>query len=789
MALPTEAMLLSLCRRIDPYAVVERMIAGIDIDAHPEWRDSAIQTLEDLDGEDIFDRYFFIAAKLPDDGLKRQLAAAGSSAASGLFSAFGMIASPPSAGDLDRRRRQASKLRESLATGLTLRPVTPADIRWVYARAAYRGLMEPALDENWDPEITEVGDGPDAELRGPSLVNLADAVFQEGGDRKIDENRPRHSRYVRVETEFGVSYQTFMVMAGMPRQWRFPNGGGEWFVAADQAPFPVDWCARITSIPNQEAQLKSRRQARQLRAQVDEYEGETSGPPANLMDAMDAVDAQRSELAASPSTPEQRVTMIFALGSWSLDDLEEQAAQMRTMYEAWEYEMPRPTGNQSQLFRAMLPGSASPAVARDYAQYLLPSALASGMPVGGTRVGDPTGMHFGTSLDGGTNQPVLLDAAYGSSINTNGSLGICGVPGVGKSYGLKEITDATLARGGRVVALDRTAFGEYVKSAEAAPGTKQVARLAADSDTSIDPVRMFADMADRIRYSTGFLTLLTGTSPTDNDGATLARAVRAVCARNGSLVDVIAELDEMSAARPAAGDLARKIENFAETDMADLVFGTQDVLTLDADYIVLWCPGLRLPSRSQLNNPNLAKQMLPEQVLSQALLYLIAAIGRDVILSDVTRFAAMKIDEGYALTNSPQGHDLLLELVRDGRKHNAALWFSSQHPNDLGDDEMRDQLGMRMVYRQKEGGAPAALKFLGMEATPEWIDVVENLETGECLFRDVRDRIGRVKVASASGDRHAAFNTNPSERESGIDDDDFRSGSTAQQLLVEGAPT
>ena len=804
MALPAESMLLSVCRQIDPYAVVERMLQGVNLDERPQWRDHAVRTLEQLEDHDNYDRYFFLAVALPDDGMKRQFAAAASASSASFWSMFGLKPPPPTRKDLDRRRRQAAQIETQLATGLSLRPTTPAEMRWLYARAPYRGLVEPYLDEDWDPDVSHSGIGPDAELHGASLVHLVDAIVQEGGNTE-DENRPRRPRYVRVETELGVSFQTFMVMAGMPKTWQFPNGGGEWFLAADQAPFPVDWCVRITSISNQDAQNKSRRQARQLHAQVAEYDGEPSGVPSSLQHAMDSVDAQRHELASSPATPELRATMVFALASDDLVDLEQQAAQVRTMFEAWEYEMPRPTGGQAALLRGMLPGSTTPAVARDYAQFILPSGLASGMPIGGTRVGDPTGMVLGHSLDGGTRQPVLFDGAYGPRIDRSGSLAGIGGLGGGKSYAIKTIAYAEIARGGRVVVLDRTASGEYVKFAQVSPGTYQVVRLAADADICLDPLRMFSG-PDRVRYATGFLTLLTGSDPTDMFGATLAEAVRSVADRSEPrLIDVIDRLKEMSRAKPEddiAGDLpastvakkaeelAWKITNFSQSDLAQIAFGDGDPVALDADCIVLWTPGLRLPDREQLLNEHLAKQMLPEQVFSQAILYLVAAIARNVAFAD-HRFAAALFDEAWSLTSSPQGKALLLEGIRDGRKHNAAIWLLSQHPDDI-DPQLAELLGNRLVFRQARGAAAKALDFLGMDPSPQYIEMLETkMEPGQCLYRDVRDRIGRIQISPAATPALAeAFNTNP-DAAAAVVDDDFHSGGRAIRTALRpgGDPT
>ena len=50
-------------------------------------------------------------------------------------------------------------------------------------------------------------------------------------------------------------------------------------------------------------------------------------------------------------------------------------------------------------------------------------------------------------------------------------------------------------------------------------------------------------------------------------------------------------------------------------------------LSLDADFIVFWAPNLALPDRETLASEHRSRMMLPEQVLGQALLYLVAAVG------------------------------------------------------------------------------------------------------------------------------------------------------------------
>lgn len=739
MAVPDESMVLSVCREIDPAAVAEQMLQQVNMARFPAWRKQVNQTVNKLEsGPLLYDRYFYLAVELPD----RNWAYAASAS---MINRFGLTAPPPSKNERELRASQASQYETKIGSGFSMRAATSAEIRWIYDRSIYRGLIEPEIAEQWSTSHHN-GTDPVPDIADVGLISQFDAVFHEGG-LKTDPNRPRLGRYVRIETEVGVSYQTNLMIAGMPAVWQYPNGGGEWWVAADYAPFPIDWCARITSVPNDKAQRGSRRQARQLKAQVDEYVGEPSGPPADLETAMEAIDAQRSELAASPTTPELRSSMIFSLASHDLEDLEHQAGAIRAMFEAWEYNMPRPTGGQRDLFTAMLPGSSTPQVARDYAQFLMPSDLASGMPIAGCRIGDPTGFVLGHTLDSGTHQPVLFDAGYGPANNSSGCVAAVGTLGAGKSYAIKSMAYGEVSKGSQVVVLDRTAKGEYVTFSEAVPGRKQVVELAPDANICIDPLAVFSG-EDRAQYAIGFLTLLTGTPPTEPQGAVLAAAVEVVAARpDGRLIDVIEVLHQSD--DEESHWLARKIEIYANSRLAHIAFGEGEAVRLDADFVVLWMPELRLPKRKQLENEHLAKQLLPEQIFSQAILYLVAALARDIIFS-AERFSVGLFDESWALTASPQGMELLHDGIRDSRKHNAAIWMSSQDPNDIP-PELSKHLGVRLAFQQGNDAGASALRFLGLKPTEEWVAMLENeLETGQGLFKDVRGRVGKIQIASAA---------------------------------------
>ncbi|HLM64756.1 MAG TPA: ATP-binding protein [Acidimicrobiales bacterium] len=762
IGLPPESMLLSVCERLDAWDVVANMLEDVDVDRFPAWAEVCRETAEHLTDTPLHRRLYYVATSLDGGSRQGSWRDALRSAAEDVASSFGLSPMAVSERELGLRRSQARALEVRLGAHVDMERATAGEIRWLYARTLRRGADEPVLDESWEPPARPAG----GEARISVLAPLSDAVVKEGGYRD-DPDRPRHRRYLRIDSGNTTSYQTCLAMADMPHEFSFPGGGGEWLFHVDDVGFPIDWCVRVRSIPNAESQMKVRRQHRQLIGQVDEYDGEMTGAPPSLAEAIAAVDGQRSKLAANPTEPEIQATMIFSIAADDLPELEDRAEAVTALFEPHEYGIFRPTGGQAALVRSMMPGTSAAPVCRDYTQFLLPGDLAAGAPFCGPEVGDPHGLLLGVALDGGGGSPVLLDPTYGPRVGRTASLAAVGALGSGKSFFLKRLCWDTIARGGQIVTIDRTAIGEYASFAHVVPGNAQVVRLSTDTDVCLDPLRTFTG-DDRATVTLGFLSLLGGCSAHSDEGAALAEAVHAVVDRpDARLSDVLDELHRMGedTERPdeSARSLARRLAHYRRLGVGRLAFGDGQPVSLDADCIVFWAPNLALPDRDTLVNEHLSRQMLPEQILGHALLYLVAAVGRQVVFRDPTRFGAALYDEAWALLASPHGQRLLLEGVRDGRKHNGAIWLASQHPNDLGTGELVDLVGSRFVFRQSGGAIHSALRFLAVDGSEEAEHVLaQGLGTGQCLYRDVRDRVGLIQVLEpVLEELRVAFDTTP----------------------------
>lgn len=348
------------------------------------------------------------------------------------------------------------------------------------------------------------------------------------------------------------------------------------------------------------------------------------------------------------------------------------------------------------------------------------------------------------------------------------------------SYAFKILAGGVAARGGRPVVVDRTPSGEWVRWAGTLPGHVEVITVTAGSKLCFDPLRVF-EGEDAEQAALGFLQILTGVSPREGDGITLAEAVRAVARRGGQLVDVIAELRGRGEEDQVARDVARKLEHIRGARGAGLAFGDGRVPDLRAaDTVVFHVPGLQLPTRDELGSEWLRSRLRDEQVFSQGLIYLVAATARHVAYSDLTRYSPLIIDEDWVLSG-PEGEQLQLEVLRDGRKHNAGLWTSSQLIGDWTPDQLR-LATVVLILRQDRLAAEATLRAFDLEASEEVIRQISAAESGQALLLDLRRRAGMVAIsAPADPAQRAAYDTTPTGAAAEPDPD-------TAQLLAEPQP-
>lgn len=773
-SLSGEPMLMSLCPQVDPIAVVRAMVADVDLKKSPRYERLGHAVLDQLEEMELTGRTDWLAIPLPP--LSRQDAALSAFAAAKAEVALqlGLMPAPVTAGEVERRTEQAKRMHAQWPTGVSMRPATEAEILWIYGHSARRGLAEPFLPEGTEPKVRG---------RGRTVAALGDVLLAEGGAdfsaRKAVPGNPFERRYLQVSSEWGDSCQALLALSEMPEAFALP--GAAYLQQLDDLAYPVDWTARLVITPGSKAEAKTRKRARHLKAQAAEYQGDPAGPPAALAKNEADNDEFRDRLTTSAREVEIRAMVTLAVWGATADEAQDRAAALSSDFGATDYTFSRPVGEQTSLWHSMLPGCRTPRVMTGYAQYLLARDFAMAMPWCGSQLGDERGGLFGLQLASGGARPVMVDPARGPRENASASMAFIGELGAGKSVGLKSAVYNVLARGhqpgkpnsrGRAVIVDRTKEEEWARFAQACPGTTQVIRIDQGAEVSLDPLRLYVKDSPKVaaRFCESFLTLLLGVRPMDLEGVALSEAVQAVLERpEPSMRALVDELVARGGEDTPARNLARKLKAVARKDLAAVVFDeTLPVVdTARADSVVFLVNSLALPKKSELASDHRIERLEFEKVLGRSLMYLIAAVARETVMRHKDEFGVAVFDECWWLTSSDEGLELLLELMRDGRKHNAAAYVGSHDPDDIGpaDSEkgaiIRGLIPHRLLFRQTTRTlAERGLEFLGVDATdPELLDLVtaglspldlpdeEKLaRAGECLYRDLAGRIGLMKV-------------------------------------------
>ena len=129
-------------------------------------------------------------------------------------------------------------------------------------------------------------------------------------------------------------------------------------------------------------------------------------------------------------------------------------------------------------------------------------------------------------------------------------------------------------------------------------------------------------------------------------------------------------------------------------------------------------------------------------------------------------FKSVTLDEAWAWLQVAQGKALAQRLIREGRHMNAGIDFGTQNCDDLLDEKMKNNIGMKFAFRSTDiREIEKTLEFMGLEFTESNVDILRNLENGECLFADIYGHCGVIKFDFVFVEFERGLNTSPPERE------------------------
>lgn len=632
-------------------------------------------------------------------------------------------------------------------------PVTVTEAAWLIQRSFWRGISEPP----GLPVAPGLGSGAAGRTR------LAAAEVQSLGEGELDLRNPR--RILLTQDGDRTATSAFCALATLPDELLFP--GTEWLYHLEDLSFPVEVCLRWHALPH-EAALAAVRQKRLEILDQDEHT-RTSGEevPIALQEAQEQVLLLEHDLKQR-RFPQLQASLWFALAAPDEARLYEQIRALKSYFATYQITIEVPTGDQLQGFLAALPGAPNPG--SDYTHRLPPEVLAGAMFLGTRAIGDATGPYLGRA--GVLGRPVFLDPVLPPMLNRSASIAFLGSLGGGKSFAANLLTYlAVLFGGAQALVLDPK--GErtgWVRDLPELEGHVKIITLGTNPADrgKLDPFLIGRDGGPELQQEAANLALsllafLANIAPSDPRFLPLMTAVEQVAASpKPGLGRVVEHLWQSGEHDRNAQGLATYFRSLSRLAYAHLIFGEGDEAGLDIEAAlnVLQLQNLVMPPAGKPR-----EEYSLEESLSVALMHAVTGFATQFTRRERDRFKIVLLDEAWALMASTQGRMLVTHLLRTGRAMNNAVYLVSQNVADLLDETVRSQIGIKFIFRSFDPQEiTKVLQFLGLEAEPETIAALRQLETGQALLQDLQGRVGVVTLDPLFPHLATAFDTRPVRR-------------------------
>jgi hypothetical protein len=253
---------------------------------------------------------------------------------------------PIGVGELSELQTREQRMFERLNGVVSVRRARTVELQWLLRRAVCRGLGEPALDGNWQPDallVSAPGGSVAFEPLGSELRECAHAAITE------------HPQTLVLESEHGRSHQAMLALGALAEAPEFPGWTAEALYAPlESVPWPVDAVAHCQWLGNRQALAQVRKRIQDVEnAYTEQVQNAAHGP--SVLAGVDRVLAREYEarLQGGGHPPMLYGQLSLAVGAEDEEELERRVAALKEQY--GDITLHRPTGVQYQLWLEHLP--------------------------------------------------------------------------------------------------------------------------------------------------------------------------------------------------------------------------------------------------------------------------------------------------------------------------------------------------------------------------------------------------------------------------------------------------
>jgi len=717
--------------------------------------DDQTEALVSMIGEHQVDYRFFIGFKLLLNEEEVSMKSMGKSIKNSLSSfvrdvnhhLMGDFVSMPH-DEMRRFSKMESLLQNKISRRFKIRPLEKNDFGYLIEHL--HGQSDIAY-ENYDYVL------PLKKLKHETLVKHYDIIKP---TRCLIEEK---QRYLKIEQEEQTIYVAYFTINSIVGDLEFPSDE-IFYYQQQQFTFPIDTSMNVEIVTNKKALSTVRNKKKELK-DLDNHAYESNNETgSNVLEALEQVNELEDVLDQSKESM-YKLSYVIRVSASTLDELKQRCNEVKDFYDDLNVKLVRPFGDMIGLHSEFIPTSKR--YMNDYIQYVTSDFLA-GLGFGATQMlGETEGIYFGYNLDTGRNvylNPSLASQGVKGSVTNALASAFLGSLGGGKSFSNNLLVYYAVLFGGQALIVDPKAErGNWKETLPEIAHEINIVNLTSDDSNKglLDPFVIMKKKKDSESLAIDILTFLTGISSRDGDKfPVLRRAIRAVGQQEErGLILVIHEL--RSDPNPLAGPIADHIESFTDYDFAHLLFSDGAVdnsISLEKQLNMIQVADLVLPD-AETN----FEEYTTMELLSVAMLIVISTFALDFIHSDRSVFKIVDLDEAWSFLQVAQGKTLSNKLVRAGRAMNAGVYFVTQNADDLTDEKLKNNIGVKFAFRSRDiNEIKKTLEFFGVDKEDEGNQRrLRELENGQCLIQDLYGRVGIIQVHPVFEDLFDAFDTRP----------------------------
>ncbi|EHJ02263.1 hypothetical protein CDLVIII_5798 [Clostridium sp. DL-VIII] len=575
----------------------------------------------------------------------------------------------------------------------------------------------------------------------------------------VEENQ----RYLKIEHEESTSYVTYFTINSIVGELDFPSSE-IFYYQQQQFTFPIDTSMNVEIVANKKALSTIRNKKKELKDLDNHALESNTETSSNVMEALDSVNELETNLDQSKESM-YKLSYVVRVSAPDIDELKRRCNEVKDFYDDLNVKLVRPFGDMAGLHNEFIP--ASKRYMNDYIQYVTSDFLA-GLGFGATQMlGETEGIYIGYNLDTGRNvylKPALASQGVKGSVTNALAAAFVGSLGGGKSFSNNMIVYYSVLFGAQAVIVDpKSERGNWKETLPEIAEEINIVNLTSEESNKglLDPYVIMKRPKDSESLAIDILTFLTGISSRDGEKfPVLRKAIRAVTKseKRGLLLII----DELRAENTTiSNSIAEHIESFIDYDFAHLLFSDGSIsqsISLEKQLNIIQVADLVLPDKETS-----FEEYTTMELLSVAMLIVISTFALDFIHSDRSIFKIVDLDEAWSFLQVAQGKTLSMKLVRAGRAMNAGVYFVTQNTDDLLDEKLKNNLGLKFAFRSTDiNEIKKTLEFFGVDKEDENNQKrLRDLENGQCLVRDLYGRVGVIQFHTIFEELLHAFDTRP----------------------------